>query len=360
MVAVSRFSKIFLPFITVLLVFGCGIVSEAPPYNYYHLEWAAKNSQDPLGTLEDPDHGTRSFQRLVDKANGMAEERSASHEEVSQVVLDLIEWQYFFTPSTMHIPPIPLIESGDSIVSPPPGVHSFYKKYLNVYEDDYTKGIPIITSGLVPDAAMYKVKESMEVLLGKTPEIREAMSMHNIRVALRSVDEENRDHPGNIGPGGARPGRPTTYIEEEGVAWRDETGEIHEGFKRLNRHVAVEEFGHSVHRSALPFIDPEHDIIQEINDAYVYAVSHDLYVPPQYLDGPPLSDPSMKAELDKVISELRNGEYFAVALDMFYGGLHENEEWKLKSREELAEHNPQLYEVITRYFPTIEWSPYDK
>ncbi len=163
MVAVSRFSKIFLPFITVLLVFGCGIVSEAPPYNYYHLEWAAKNSQDLLGTLEDPDHGTRSFQRLVDKANGMAEERSASHEEVSQVVLDLIEWQYFFTPSTMHIPPIPLIESGDSIVSPPPGVHSFYKKYLNVYEDDYTKGIPIITSGLVPDAAMYKVKESMSL-----------------------------------------------------------------------------------------------------------------------------------------------------------------------------------------------------
>ena len=354
------FSKIFgVSMCAVVILAGCSVSSAPAPYNYYHLAWTVKNSQAILDKLDHGENGSTSFQRLVDRANELAADQSAPLEEVSRLVLDLIEWQYFFTPSTEHIPPIPLIESGDAIVPPPPGIHNFYKKYLNVYEDDYTLGIPIIASDLVPDAALYKVKESMEVLLGKTPAIREAMVMNNIRVALRADDEQNRDHPGEIGPGGARPGRPTTYIEEEGVAWRDETGEIHEGFKRLNRHVAVEEFGHSIHRSGLPFIDPDHDIIKEINDAFVYAVSNDIYVPPQYLDGPPLSNPSMKAELNKVISELRDGEYFAVALDLFYGVLHENSEWKLKTREELAEKNPQLYEIITRYFPTIDWSPYD-
>ena len=38
---------------------------------------------------------------------------------------------------------------------------------------------------------------------------------------------------------------------------------------------------------------------------------------------------------------------------------HGNSEYKIKTREEMRERDPMLYEIITRYFPTDEWSPMD-
>ena len=84
-----------------------------------------------------------------------------------------------------------------------------------------------------------------------------------------------------------------------------------------------------------------------------------MYSPPQYLDGPGLTDPSMADALAMEIERLRDGEYFAVGLDCFYGVTHENEEYTLKTREEMRERDPMLYEIITRYFPTDDWSPKD-
>jgi len=331
------------------------------PYGAFNLERAVRDSQALIDRLGIEDNGVPSFQRLIDRGSEMLAAGDASAAEISETVVDLMSWQYFFTPSDQHIPPIPLIETNHRIVAPPPGVHPFYTKYLNAYEDDYTVGIVIVTSAAVPDRAIRKVEQTVNKLLSARPDLREAMSSNNIRVAVRGVSEarDNSDHPGNIGPGGARPARPTTYIEEEGVAWRDENGEIHAGWYQLNRHVAVEEFGHSIHRSGLPFIDPEHDIISEINAAYVHALREGLYSPPQYLDGPGLTDPSMADELQMEIEALRDGEYFAVGLDCFYGVTHENEEYTLKTREEMRQRDPMLYEIITRYFPTDEWSPMD-
>ena len=327
--------------------------TDSAPYTWFNLERAVRDSQAlldrPARELEDPSgqqsnrkNGAPSFQRLVDDGRAMLERRTATLHEVSRTVTDLMFWRYFFTPSNQHIPPIPLTDTGHAIVAPPPGVHPFYKKYVNAYEDDPTLGIAIISSDLVPDRALRKVEQTVNKLLSARPDLRQAMSSNNIRVAVRGVAEtrDNSDHLGNIGPGGARPSRPTTYIEEEGVAWRDQSGEIHEGWYELRRHVAVEEFGHSIHRSGLPFIDPDHDILAEINEAYVHALRTGTYWPPQYLDGPGLTDPSMADELQREIEALRDGEYFAVGLDCFYGVLHENSEYKLATRAEMAERNP--------------------
>ncbi|MEC8943957.1 MAG: hypothetical protein VX398_03690, partial [Acidobacteriota bacterium] len=105
--------------------------------------------------------------------------------------------------------------------------------------------------------------------------------------------------------------------------------------------------------------DPEHDVIAEINAAYVNALREGTYWPPQYLDGPGLADPSMADELQMEIEALRDGEYFAVGLDCFYGVVHENSEYKLETRQQMRERDPMLYEIITRYFPTDVWSPMD-
>lgn len=331
------------------------------PYTWFNLERALRDSQALIDKLDHSDNGMPSFKRLVERGRAMLTARTASQHDVSGMVLELMAWQYFFTPSDQHIPPVPLIETDHAIVAPPPGVHPFYKKYLNAYDDDWSHGIAIITSERVPDRALRKVEQTVNWLLSARPDLRAAMSSNNIRVAVRGVAEarDNSDHPGNIGPGGARPERPTTYIEEEGVAWRDDNGEIHEGWYSLRRHVAVEEFGHSIHRSGLPFIDPQHDVVAEINAAYVNALRKGIYSPPQYLDGPGLTDPSMAAELAREIEALRDGEYFAVGLDCFYGVVHENQEYTLKTREDMRQHDPMLYEIISRYFPNDEWSPMD-
>ena len=352
--------------IALIMVVGC-----APPaptemgavvgsYTSFNLERAVRDSQRLIEKLDIDENGMPSFRRALESAQELLD-TGIEGELISNSVIELMAWQYFFTPHDQHIPPIPLIETNHKIVTPPPGVHPFYRKYVNAYEDDYTKGIVIITSDAVPDRAIRKVEQTVNKLLSARPDLRVAMSSNNIRVAIRGVAEarDNSDHPGDIGPGGARPERPTTYIEEEGVAWRDEDGEIHEGWYQLNRHVAVEEFGHSIHRSGLPFIDPEHDVIAEINAAYVNALREGTYWPPQYLDGPGLAAPSMADELQMEIEALRDGEYFAVGLDCFYGVVHENSEYKLETRQQMRERDPMLYEIITRYFPTDDWSPMD-
>ena len=359
---------LFFNSVAIALIMAGGCAAPAPTemgavvgsYTSFNLERAVRDSQRLIEKLDIDENGMRSFRRALESAQELLD-TGTEGELISNSVIELMAWQYFFTPHDQHIPPIPLIETSHKIVTPPPGVHPFYRKYVNAYEDDYTKGIVIITSDAVPDRAIRKVEQTVNKLLSARPDLRLAMSSNNIRVAIRGVAEarDNSDHPGDIGPGGARPERPTTYIEEEGVAWRDEDGEIHEGWYQLNRHVAVEEFGHSIHRSGLPFIDPEHDVIAEINAAYVNALREGTYWPPQYLDGPGLADPSMADELQMEIEALRDGEYFAVGLDCFYGVLHENSEYKLETRQQMRERDPMLYEIITRYFPTDDWSPMD-
>mgnify|MGYP001297759657 FL=1 len=359
---------LFFNSVAIALIMAVGCVAPAPTemgavvgsYTSFNLERAVRDSQRLIEKLDIDENGMPSFRRALESAQELLDTDTEGG-LISNSVIELMAWQYFFTPHDQHIPPIPLIETNHKIVTPPPGVHPFYRKYVNAYEDDYTKGIVIITSDAVPDRAIRKVEQTVNKLLSARPDLRVAMSSNNIRVAIRGVAEarDNSDHPGDIGPGGARPERPTTYIEEEGVAWRDEDGEIHEGWYQLNRHVAVEEFGHSIHRSGLPFIDPEHDVIAEINAAYVNALREGTYWPPQYLDGPGLADPSMADELQMEIEALRDGEYFAVGLDCFYGVVHENSEYKLETRQQMRERDPMLYEIITRYFPTDDWSPMD-
>ena len=386
------------------LALGLSMVSCAPTpnqtahrYDSFNLERAIKNSQavidgvraeNPTQSADNKEqereffgHGIESFQELVADAQTMVEAGTASSEDVHRMVVELIAWQYFFTPHNVSIPPTPLVESGDKIIAPPEGVHPFYKRYMNVYVDDYRHGCPIITSGEVPDAAIYKVRETMLKLM-KRQDIREALAANNIRVALRGADERNSDHPGIIGPGGAVPGQPTTYIEEEGVYWTDENGVPHEAFARLNRHVAVEEFGHSVHASALPFIEPDRDILEEINDAFRTAVRNGYYDPDPDSGKDLLTDPDRAEELAFLLAEeykpdperieslppgmrpyagrdFRAGEYFAVGLDLMYGVKHENREYKLESVEEMKAKDPKLYKLLTDFWDDDGWSPYD-
>jgi len=325
-------------------------------------------------------HGIDSFDVLASEAELVLADASSPPDDVHRMVVSLMAWQAFFTPYDVSLPPTPLIETGARIVPPPEGVHPFYEKYTNVYVDDYRYGCPILTSGDVPDRAIDKVRETMLKLMRRR-DIREALAANDIRVVLRGANERNSDHPGIIGPGGAVPGQPTTYIEEEGVYWTHDDGTPHEAFARLNRHVAVEEFGHSIHASALPFIEPDRDILEEINDAFRTAVRNGYYDPRPEAGKDLLTDPDRAEELLFLLDEtwvpdaepsedispgmrpyaardFRSAEYFAVGLDLMYGVTHENRESKLESVEDMKENDPKLYKLLTDFWDDDGWSPY--
>ena len=123
--------------------------SGSPPYTDFNLQRAVRDAQAQIDRLDIKGNGMPSYQRLVERGREMLDAESAGAEEISQAVIDLMAWQYFFTSSDQHIPPIPLIETNHELVTPPPGVHPFYTKYLNAYEDDHTQGIVIVTSDAV-------------------------------------------------------------------------------------------------------------------------------------------------------------------------------------------------------------------
>ena len=77
----------------------------------------------------------------------------------------------------------------------------------------------------------------------------------------------------------------------------------HEAFARLNRHVAVEEFGHSVHASALPFIEPDQNILEEIDDPFRTAVRNGYYDPDPDMGKDLLTDPERAEELAFLLAE---------------------------------------------------------
>ena len=159
---------LFFNSVAIVLIMAVGCAAPAPTemgavvgsYTSFNLERAARDSQRLIEKLDIDENGMPSFRRALENAQGLLD-TGTEGELISNSVIELMAWQYFFTPHDQHIPPIPLIETNHKIVTPPPGVHPFYRKYVNAYEDDYTKGIVIITSDAVPDRAIRKVEQTV-------------------------------------------------------------------------------------------------------------------------------------------------------------------------------------------------------
>jgi hypothetical protein len=366
--------RVLVLMLALFLIYGCG-----PGVDYDELTEAAESAQNSINNFRPGrGHSLNSFQELVDRAYIMAEEKAAAQKEVDNVIKDLHGWQKWFDDESWRepMPPIPLIESGTNIVKPPEGVHPFYKKYLNVYEDDYTKGIPILSSARVDDRALLKIRSTILKMLSKRPDVRDEMVANKERIVVRAVLEESWNHPEfrfRSEGGGASPDFPTTLIEEEGVYFHDENGNLQPRFLRARfegRFLIVEEFLHSMHFMGMPFVEDGENILQEIRDAYVNAVKKGLFDPEAFYDESisgtervPLTDLSRREELESYLTERHirriNPEYLAICAEIYFGGVVPTGDHKAKNREQLKQYDPTVYEILTRYFYEDDWHPYD-
>jgi hypothetical protein len=244
-----------------------------------------------------------------------------------------------------RIAPFPLVETGDSIIPPPKGVHPFYKKYINA------DGVVIVSSENVPDPALLAARKFVLFLSSKRPDVHKAMLMHNPRISIMAINETASDLP-EFGPRsdgewglGQMPGDPTTLVSVKGICFP--------GNNDYFANALIHEFVHMIHNMGMLEAEPE--VLNEIYEAYLNAIKKGQFIPPkdEPLEGITLFD------------AYGDDEYFTHAVNAWYDL---NESWpgpwmdvKISEKgppsgtnAELKERDPQIYAVISRFFPEYD------
>ena len=238
--------------------------------------------------------------------------------------------------------PFPVVETGDKVITPPEGVHPFYKKYINA------NGVVIVGSENVADAALLVARKTVIHLTSKRPDVLKAMLQNHPRISIMAFSETASDLP-EFGSGsdgewglGQMPGDPTSLVSEKGIRYK--------GNKEYIADFLMHEFVHVVHNFAMPIVDPEVD--DEIYAAYLNAVKKGLFMAP----------PNEPRENTTPIDAWRHDEYFTHCVNAYYD-LNERlpgpwvdikiGEWGERSgtRKQLRQNDPVIYEIIEKFFP---------
>lgn len=184
------------------------------------------------------------------------------------------------------------------VTSPPEAMKldPFYTKYADAF------GIPIVSSGNVPDAALLIARDIVNYMLVKRPDIRAELVRQGSRVMVMAEAEqqmdlpeyrnwtrpakddrrltqrerENYDKPGGIGSQTAQEywnrrargmgGIRTSCAEENLLGYA--------GTRYYGEHICVHEFSHGI-MSAIRTADP--DLYQSIQEAYAHARQAGLF-----------------------------------------------------------------------------------
>jgi hypothetical protein len=244
-----------------------------------------------------------------------------------------------------HTHPLPIqkVSKEDPSVSAVPaqlGYDSFYKKYLDA------KGIPIISSEKVPDAALYQARITVRKMLNKIPqEAIQKMIDNKVRLSIMAEKEVTTDIPehsdlNEVFPQtnwdtrarglGATKSRPATSCAEENVL-------CYPSDRYRNEDILIHEFAHSIHQMGLSEWNREFEMTlrrlhKQAQDkglwANTYAISN-------------------------------SAEYWAEGVQSFFNvnteaiptnGVHNH----VNTRAELKEYDPDLYALIATYFDEDE------
>lgn len=241
-----------------------------------------------------------------------------------------------------HLKPFPLVETSNTVIIPPKGVHPFYKKYINA------DGIIIVGSDKVSDAALIAARKTVLYVLSKRPDVHKAMLQHHPRISIMAISEKASDLP-EFGPRedgqwglGQRPGDPTALVSEKGVCY--------EGNRSYIANFLLHEFVHMIHNLAIKTDYP--GVAADIYAAYANAVRNGSFIPPQkeVLEG---ISPSRGYGVDEYLTHSVNAWY---DLDESLPGIWMDfkiGEWGPRSgtTKELKERDPAIYEIIGRFFP---------
>lgn len=230
------------------------------------------------------------------------------------------------------------------IVTPPKALKldPFYKKYVNV------NGIHIMSSHRVPDSAFVKACEIIDFMTGGLPkDILNQMVKLNTRVGIMARYEGTTDIPEHAylakdttlnwdvrarGLGGTMEDPLTTCAEENLLCYQID--------KYHAEDILIHEFAHTIHGvGIMPLNDKFNPLLQEKLDAAMAA-----------------------GKYKNTYAATNIWEYWAEGVQNWFNVNAEVEipdgkhNW-VNTREDMKKYDPDLYEIVSRYFPEFEGSP---
>ncbi len=218
----------------------------------------------------------------------------------------------------------------------------FYKKHSNV------NGIHIISSHRVPDSAFVKACEIIDFMTSGLPkEVLAQMVKVNTRVGIMARYEGTTDIPEHAhlvndttvnwdvrarGLGGTLELPLTTCAEENLLCYQID--------KYHAEDILIHEFAHTIHGVGIvPLDDTFNDLLQQKLDAAIAA-----------------------GKYRNTYAATNIWEYWAEGVQNWFNvnAEVENADGKhnwVNTREDMKKYDPDLYEIVSRYFPDFERSP---
>ena len=240
--------------------------------------------------------------------------------------------------------PFSMLSQEVKVTAPPASLHlnAFYKKYLDA------NGIPIISSWRVPDSAMYKAREIVMFMTNDLPkEVLAQMVKVGTKVGVMARYEGTTDIPEHAylandtsinwdlrarGLGGDLSCPLTTCAEENILGYQID--------KYHAEDILIHEFSHSIHLIGIAPLDSTFE--PALHKLLDNAVAHGKYV-------------NTYAKTDIM-------EYWAEGVQDWFNtnaeapkpdGKHN----PLNTRKELKKYDPDLYNLIHKYFSEFKGNP---
>ena len=242
---------------------------------------------------------------------------------------------------------------GVMVTPVPPSLQldTFYKKYTDAF------GIPIVSSGQVPDDALLMARDIVNYMLVKRPDVREVLVGRKARVLVMAEREMETDlperrswkKPAKNDPR-LTPGERENYDKPGGIAgmtdrdyWnrraRGMGGTVtscaeenllgYPGTRYYGENILVHEFSHNI-MGALRSADPE--LYKEIITAYDSAKSKGLYKGQYAIN--------------------TSAEYWAEGTQWWFWSNYEfyDGDKRIQSPEDLKTYDPTLYSLLERVY----------
>jgi hypothetical protein len=227
------------------------------------------------------------------------------------------------------------IETGANVIDAvsPLGLEH-YAKYIT------GAGVIIVGGSDVPDGAMLQARESVVYMTSARPEYREILQRNQARISLFGPSGDSSvlpEYPDSNEPGGFAMGM-TDVSMTANSGWMCYPGNVDRGGDPV-----IHEIAHTIN----------HLVFEDINEVYFYERVFDLALA--------AIEKGIFAPFEQNLAEGEQqdishmvGEYWATTVE---GYIMDREGFKDShdTRAWILENDPDLYELITRYFPTEPW-----
>ena len=231
--------------------------------------------------------------------------------------------------------PFPYIETGPTVIEAvsPTGLEH-YTKYIT------GGGVIIVGGEEVPDEALLAARESVIYMTSARPEFRNILKANEVRISLFADDDTSMlpEYKDSSEPGGFSMGMTDASMTANAnwLCWTDHWD--------VGGDPVIHEMVHTIN----------HTVFEEIKETYFYERIYDIAV--NSIENGTFATSFFQHLEEGQEQDISNfvGEFWAITVEGYimnrpgFKDSHDTREW-------IAKNDPQIFELITRYFPTEPW-----